>query len=139
MTCAKCKEDKSIEEFHKNSRRPSGYQSYCKGCRVNIDKQWHKKRWDSGIKQEKQKILKDRNRNFVNNYLKDKCCVHCGNSDRRVLEFDHLDPKTKKYNVSEVTRGYSLDSIKEEIAKCQILCANCHRIKTKESYSPGIA
>ena len=51
-----------------------------------------------------------------------------------MLELDHIDPDTKTYNVSKMVSSmhFSLDRIKVEIRKCQVLCANCHRIKTLE-------
>ena len=53
--------------------------------------------------------------------------------DYRVLDFDHIDPKTKAFNVSDcVRRGMSRKTVLAEIQKCQVLCANCHRIKTFE-------
>jgi len=56
--------------------------------------------------------------------------MDCNNSDYRVLEFDHVNGK-KINNVSTmVSCGWSLDSIKNEINKCEIVCANCHRIRT---------
>lgn len=60
-------------------------------------------------------------------------CEKCGNDDYRVLEFDHIDREAKSFNVSDAIRkGYALEKIKHEIEKCQVLCANCHRIKTWE-------
>ena len=60
-------------------------------------------------------------------------CINCGNNDFRVLEFDHLDPNQKDFSVGEGLKlGYSFDRILNEIEKCQVLCANCHRIKTFE-------
>lgn len=60
-------------------------------------------------------------------------CEECGNDDFRVLDFDHIDRETKSFNVGDgMRRGYSLDKIKNEMAKCRVLCANCHRIKTWE-------
>ena len=80
-------------------------------------------------KEFKKKALK-RNQEFINSYLKINPCVDCGFSDIRALEFDHV--KGKKYkNVSDLSRtGSSIKKIKEEISKCEVRCANCHRIKT---------
>ena len=56
-------------------------------------------------------------------------CVDCGETDPRVLDFDHLN--NKKHNISTlISKEYSWDSILEEAAKCEIRCANCHRKKT---------
>lgn len=60
-------------------------------------------------------------------------CGECGNPDFRVLDFDHLDRKTKSFDLGmAIGRGYSLEKIKAEMDKCQVLCSNCHRIKTWE-------
>ena len=70
-----------------------------------------------------------RNRIFINGYLTEHPCVDCGNTDIRVLQFDHQ--YDKKYHISRlVSHGDSLELIEKEIAKCQVRCANCHHIKT---------
>jgi hypothetical protein len=56
-------------------------------------------------------------------------CVDCGNNDFRVLDFDHVI-SGKLYNISEMPQRYGIDKIKEEIKKCEVVCANCHRIRT---------
>ena len=66
-------------------------------------------------------------RNYVLAYLKDHPCVDCGETDPIVLEFDHL--RDKVFNISEASK-YGFDRIKEEIDKCEVRCANCHRRKT---------
>lgn len=66
-------------------------------------------------------------------------CEVCGNDDYRVLEFDHLDHTQKSFTISEaVSKAKSLDKIKAEIDKCQVLCANCHRIKTWEERNGSV-
>ena len=56
-------------------------------------------------------------------------CVDCGQSDPRVLDFDHIN--TKRYNISTLLKKeYSWESILEEAKNCEVRCANCHRIKT---------
>ena len=58
-------------------------------------------------------------------------CIDCGYSGHMAaLDFDHRDPKTKDFQLA-----YGLNSLSEkdceiEAAKCDIRCANCHRIKT---------
>lgn len=56
-------------------------------------------------------------------------CVDCGITNHIVLDFDHL--KDKKYNISQMVRdGFPWKEIKKEIEKCEVVCANCHRIRT---------
>ena len=72
-----------------------------------------------------------RNLQYVVDYLKENGCVDCGNRDFRVLEFDHVDRADKIKAVSDFTRGgYSIDKLKKEMEKCEVRCANCHRIKS---------
>ena len=76
---------------------------------------------------ESQKALVERNQKYIISVLS-AGCVDCGNSDIRVLEFDHIS-NDKFKNVSALRTG-SLEKIKEEIAKCEVVCANCHKIRT---------
>lgn len=56
-------------------------------------------------------------------------CADCGVNNPIVLDFDHL--KDKKYNISRMIHdGFSWAAIKKEISKCEVVCANCHRIRT---------
>ena len=58
-------------------------------------------------------------------------CKMCGIKDPRVLDYDHINRKDKETTVSQmITHRFSIENIKNEIRKCQVLCANCHRIKT---------
>ena len=59
-------------------------------------------------------------------------CERCGISDSRVLQFDHKDPYSKSFNVSQgLCKGW--DVLLAEIEKCRVLCANCHIIHTLSS------
>lgn len=96
----------------------------------------YKKREDLYKAQKRHRI---RIRTQLFNYLIDKKCVDCGESDPIVLEFDHINPLNKFKQISRLLSGhYSWDSVLKEIKKCDIRCANCHRRKTyKESNSFG--
>ncbi len=58
-------------------------------------------------------------------------CERCGyNQHPAALDFHHKDGSTKLFSMGQApTRGYSWETILEEIAKCEVLCANCHRIE----------
>lgn len=72
---------------------------------------------------------KERNRKFIYNYLLQNPCVDCGEVDPRVLEFDHVEAKTA--NISELLCSVvSIEKLVNEISKCEVRCANCHRRKT---------
>jgi hypothetical protein len=56
-------------------------------------------------------------------------CVDCGEKNPIVLDFDHL--RDKKYNISRMIHdGFSWKAILKEISKCEVVCANCHRLRT---------
>lgn len=58
-------------------------------------------------------------------------CVYCGETNPLVLDFDHIDRSTKEGVPAQmITSGTSWRKVEEEIAKCQTVCANCHRIKS---------
>jgi len=66
-------------------------------------------------------------------YLQTHPCVDCGHRDIRVLEFDHRDRETKVKDVAVLaTEGYGLARVQAEIEKCDVRCANCHRIRTHQ-------
>lgn len=58
-------------------------------------------------------------------------CVDCGYSAHlAALDFDHVDPKTKSFNIGQKLSNSPYYELLEEARKCVIRCANCHRIKT---------
>jgi hypothetical protein len=67
------------------------------------------------------------------NFLLSQKCTDCGESDPIVLDFDHKIPNKKFKTISRMLSGhYSWNSILDEIKKCDVRCANCHR---RRSYS----
>lgn len=58
-------------------------------------------------------------------------CVRCGEREPFCLEFHHTDPSQKDFDVSTAVRGLSQKRLMEEIEKCLVLCANCHRKEHK--------
>lgn len=130
-TCRICGEQKEETEFGKNRARKDGLQTSCKSCRKEESRNYYKNNKEKQKEQIYNAKLKriEENRFFVFNYLSNNACVDCGETDPRVLEFDHQ--RDKEQNVSYlIAQGYSRSKIKQEIDKCEVRCANCHRRKT---------
>lgn len=57
-------------------------------------------------------------------------CADCGVRHPAVLQFHHRNREEKVFNISDAARNkLSLDTLKKEISKCIVLCANCHLIR----------
>lgn len=73
-------------------------------------------------------------RQLVLDYLLTHPCVDCGISDPIVLEFDHVRGK-KLFNISDGIKNTKPRKVLfDEIAKCEVRCANCHKRKTAKDY-----
>ena len=56
-------------------------------------------------------------------------CCECGyDANPYALDFDHINPEEKEFNISKKLQQYSWKKLKVEIDKCRVMCANCHRI-----------
>lgn len=65
------------------------------------------------------------------NEIKNVPCMDCNQKfPSYVMDFDHRDRTSKEYSVSEMLYNFGLEKIKKEISKCDIVCSNCHRIRT---------
>lgn len=76
-------------------------------------------------------INRSRNQAYINN-LKSAPCMDCGRCfNPWVMDFDHRNPAEKEFSIAHaVEGGYTLERIKREVAKCDLVCANCHRERT---------
>ena len=68
------------------------------------------------------------------NEIKSKPRADCGGSfEVCCMDFDHRDGTEKAYNVGSMfAHHYSRELIETELAKCDLVCANCHRIRTRD-------
>jgi hypothetical protein len=107
--------------------------SKCDECIKDYNREyWERvKENKNPIKNEQTKRRRNIIRLFIINFLKSTSCKNCGIDDWRVLEFNHIDRNTKKFNIADGGK-YSISTVKAEIEKCEVLCANCHNIHTIE-------
>ena len=90
--------------------------------------------WAERNRESNAQRTRDRRNNikkFIRDYkLENSVCTDCQISyPPHILDFDHL--RDKKFQLSgTVANGRTIDTIKQEIAKCELVCANCHRHRT---------
>lgn len=139
--CTKCKEEKALTSFYKDKSKPSGHYSSCKSC-VKIYT-------ETPIRQDGQRahdhnrvetvITRNRARQ---RYHKDSLvafhggeCMDCHKVYMPfIMEFDHRDPSKKSFNISGSRLNYAWERLLQESLKCDLVCSNCHRVRTHRLY-----
>lgn len=160
-TCPCCKETKPLDSIHFKYKNEHGIRRacYCRPCWNKFKKggrktkglytrdpitkktsltEEHKlavkrKCWNKNRQERK---LKERMkcREHVFSLLQNSNCVDCGYSNILALEFDHRNPEEKQYDISSILNNGSLKKLLKEIEKCDIVCRNCHAIRTQKMF-----
>ena len=134
--CLTCKEEKLEDEFHwENKKKNNRRVAHCKPCTRMRARNRYK---INGNAQRRRSKIRSREKRAISRHyhyeiLSNSFCADCGNNNPIVLEFDHVRGE-KKYEISRlISIPMSLDVLKEEIKKCDIVCANCHKIRTAKA------
>ena len=107
-SCSKCELEKDSSEFY------SDYRSKCKSCA----------REDAVIRGRNKEV---RRRRHLSRYKMNCGCYKCGfNESPHALDLHHIDPETKSKTVSAMLT-HNLKDLINEVRKCVVICANCHR------------
>lgn len=130
-TCRSCKQEKDLDSFGFDKAQQDGKSKSCKVCRATYQRSRYSQYTPEQkrvIYERRRKVLR-RNQDLLREYLLNHPCLDCGTTDIRVLEFDHL--RDKKMGITWALRFmYSWEDILREIEKCEVVCANCHKIRT---------
>jgi len=143
-TCKKCLTDKPLTAEHFRPFEKNGkeyFRHQCHECASKRGKELYKQNYERIRNQQtehyKAQVLsrraqqreKARGRRewFYRTVVFNESCKHCGESDPIVLEFHHRHAEEKSHSVSGMIESHSKEKILAEVAKCDVLCANCHR------------
>jgi hypothetical protein len=131
--CAYCEQDLDLARFRWKNKEKGWLQPYCIDCNKEYNRSHYvknKAKYINKAKKYNQEYKQQISQKLLE-YFSNHCCVDCGNSDPRVLEFDHVNGKTNNISTM-VSDKYTWSKILEEISRCEVRCANCHRIVTME-------
>ncbi len=126
ITCSGCGEPRTSADFPARGKR-------CLECRRaagRVHYRANRAYYLAKARRRTERVVQE-TRAWLLTYLRGHPCVDCGNRDVRVLEFDHRDGTTKERDVAVLaTEGYGIARVRAEVEKCDVRCANCHRIRT---------
>lgn len=131
LICCRCKLPKPVAEFAKSQRARGNRKHLCAPCRKTYHRNWYLENRERQLQRmsETRPAYKARIAAQVNR-LKDRPCADCGlRYPPFVMDFDHVSGD-KRFNVGDIRGGGAMDRILAEIAKCDVVCANCHRLRT---------
>lgn len=120
-TCHRCKVEQPIDQFYVESearisaRNGKNHRMPCRGCarRYQAEKRAPRQAYVDKVKTE-------------------SGCMDCGLRPKflQVLEFDHRPDEMKLFHISDRMASGTMEDLIAEIAKCDVVCANCHRVRT---------
>ncbi len=128
--CTRCRLRKPASNFAWHRKARGQRDTYCQPCRAAYKREHYeanRERYIANAHRRKQAIALERAALLIE-FFREQPCVNCGESDPMVLEFDHL--ADKRFNIAKGLRTHSWRAVLDEIAKCEVVCANCHRRRT---------
>ena len=128
--CYRCGETRPAEAFSWRRRHLGQRDSFCRPCRKAYGREHYlanRERYIEQARLQTARLQLERTR-FLLDFFVTHPCIDCGETDPVVLEFDHL--RDKAFNIGEALSRRSWQAILDEMAKCEVVCANCHRRRT---------
>jgi len=124
--CVRCGIAQPVAEFH---RRGDAFQSWCKTCHRAWDAEYHSRRRD--IRYVQKRLRKQALFDWMTDLKTSRPCTDCGGFfHAAAMTFDHLPGSEKRADVSTLLHAGYRRALFDEIAKCELVCANCHAVRT---------
>jgi hypothetical protein len=128
--CCRCHELKTASEFAWRRRALGELDTYCRPCRAAYKRVHYAancQRYIAAATRRKAMLRAERTALLIE-FFQEHPCADCGQCDPVILEFDHIGRKEFTIGRAMVDRNWS--AILDEISRCEVVCANCHRRRT---------
>jgi hypothetical protein len=128
--CGRCGETKPLHAYNWRRKEAGQRDNLCRRCRSQYHREHYlanRQRYIDQARDRKQALALERTKYLIE-FFESHPCADCGELDPVVLEFDHRADKS--FDVGQALSYRRWQSILEEIAKCDVVCANCHRRRT---------
>ncbi len=135
--CNVCRVEKPLEAFSFRNRTAGTRNHTCRECFATYRREHYRRNRAAYIERNVRNMRARRHalRERLWKYLLEHPCVDCGEADPLVLEFDHVDPSTKRGALYTLAHSaYGWDTILVELQRCEVRCANCHRRRTARQF-----
>ncbi len=134
--CTGCGLERPATEFPVKNRKTGRRGTRCQACRSAYGKLHYERNSDKYRSRTRARRHRQRDSywSWLMNYLASHPCVDCGKTDPVVLQFDHRDGSTKVSTIGAMLSRASWATLLNEVAKCDVRCANCHRLRTAEEF-----
>jgi hypothetical protein len=128
--CGRCGKAKPPTEFNWRYKARGRRDNLCRPCRSAYHREHYEANRQRYIDQAaaQKKRLRHERTAYLIAYFETHPCVDCGERDPVVLEFDHL--RDKSFDIGQALSYRNWQSILDEMAKCDVVCANCHSRRT---------
>lgn len=125
---------RSCHQDEEHALRPGGQpQTWCKKCQRGYSKaHYEKNKTNHNQRRQANKAEQVARMREVVNGIKSVPCMDCVVPyPTYVMHFDHRDPSTKKFSISNFAScGATMETLLEEMSKCDVVCSNCHAERT---------
>ena len=126
-TCAMCRQAKPPADYH---RSRTGQFAYCRDCRCAYDRRYYAER-GKAPRQARSRVRRDQARAWMDSLKEGRPCADCGETFLPwVMHWDHLPEYLKRDEISSMVSSQRRALILEELSKCELVCANCHVMRT---------
>lgn len=135
--CTGCGRDRPITEFIVKNRSTLRRGTRCRSCRSAYGKAHYQRNKLTYLSRNRSRRRKGGSAywHWLVDYLTHHPCIDCGERNIVVLQFDHRDGTDKVSTIGAMLNHSSWAKLLAEVAKCDVRCANCHRLRTAKQFS----
>lgn len=130
--CGTCETEKQLDQFAWRNKAKGVRHNCCRACQKIASAQWY----EANRTRQRENVAANNVRHqaaarALVRAAKDVPCMDCGQRyPYYVMDLDHVRGKKVMHVGSMASRRFSLEKLRQEIAKCDPVCANCHRVRT---------